>query len=200
MRKPVEGYEGYYEIDEMGNVYSIERIVTGGRWGRQRVPSRKLKWIPHSSGYLVINLAKNGKIDQRRLHILVAQTFIPNPLNLPEVNHKDLDKYNPRKDNLEWCTPLQNKQHAKLNGAVASGFQNGGSKLIACEIMIAHDLAIRGTMYCDIAGYLKVDRNTIPKAIDRVYGTTWRKYLPNLKARAADARWENAAPLPEAYR
>ena len=73
-------------------------------------------WIS-KSGYLEINL--NGK--HHRIHRWVAQTYIPNPLNLPEVNHIDGDKLNVNDWNLEWCTQIENTDHARRNNLTNIG-------------------------------------------------------------------------------
>jgi len=70
---------------------------------------------PHEDrdGYLIVNLTNNeGKNKQKAIHILIANQWIPNPLNLPQVNHKNGDKKDYNLQNLEWVTPSQNVQHA----------------------------------------------------------------------------------------
>ena len=90
--KDIEGYEGLYQVSDYGRVkrigYKKERILKPGR----------LK-----NGYLQVILYKNGKQNHFLVHRLVALTFISNPNNLPEVNHKDEDKTNNKFENLEWC-------------------------------------------------------------------------------------------------
>lgn len=90
--KPVVGYEGLYEVSNWGRVKSI-------KFGRERI----LKPGTNNRGYLFVNLCKNGKKKNFRVHRLVAEAFIPNPYNLPEVNHKDENKLNNNAENLEWC-------------------------------------------------------------------------------------------------
>ena len=90
--KPIKGYEDYYEVSNLGRVKSLRNNLI-----MKLVPSGK-------KGYLGINLRVNGTSKSFRINRLVAETFIPNPNNLPEVNHKDYDKTNNCVDNLEWCT------------------------------------------------------------------------------------------------
>lgn len=96
--KPIPGYEGYFASTN-GKIYSNKR------YGELR----ELKASKTTtSNYLVIKLSENGKRHHCLVHRLVALTFIPNPNNLPEVNHKDKDVSNCRVDNLEWCTRKDN--------------------------------------------------------------------------------------------
>lgn len=97
---PIKGYEGQYEVSDQGRVKSLkydkERILKPGR---------------DSGGYLFVSLCKNGDIKNWLVHRLVAKTFIPNPNNLPEVNHKDEDKANNFVQNLEWCDEKYNNNY-----------------------------------------------------------------------------------------
>ena len=102
MWKQVKGYNGKYEVDEQGQIRNAQ---TGA----------KLKATPSSLGYLRITLQHNGRQTKRYVHRLVAEAFIPNPQNLPEVNHKDEDKANNRLENLEWCTHQYNSTYGKLS-------------------------------------------------------------------------------------
>ena len=100
---PIKNYEGLYEVSALGNV-------------RNARTKHILKQFPNNKGYLRLHLCKNGKAKWHRVHRLVAQRFIPNPLNKPEVNHKDGNKLNNCIWNLEWSTPSENNQHAYDNG------------------------------------------------------------------------------------
>lgn len=68
-------------------------------------------WLDSKGSYFMITLCKEGSCDKMYIHRLVAKTFISNPYNLPEVNHKDHDSYNNKVENLEWCTRKQNMKH-----------------------------------------------------------------------------------------
>ena len=91
----VKDYEGRYMVDSRGNVFSLKR-------NRVMTPCKS------NNGYLQVHLTKDGKMKSFKIHRLVAMAFIPNPYNLPQVNHKDEDKYNNHVDNLEWCTQSYN--------------------------------------------------------------------------------------------
>lgn len=99
------------------------------RYGRYRVSNlgrvknglgNESKPHKHKKGYVLISLTYDGKEKRRQLHRLVALAWIPNPDNLPQVNHKDGDKKNNRVSNLEWCTNLQNMQHAWSTGLMSN--------------------------------------------------------------------------------
>ena len=89
---PIKGYESLYEVSDKGRVRSL-------KFGKERI----LKQGRNNSGYLQVCLCKNGETKRCLVHRLVAQAFIHNPDNLPEVNHKDEDKENNSVQNLEWC-------------------------------------------------------------------------------------------------
>ena len=96
--KPIPGYEGLYDISNYGRVKSYQldsngKILSPGKDG---------------SGYLFVILCKDGKTKLRRMHRLVAEAFIPNPNNFPQVNHMDECKENNYFGNLEWCTHKYN--------------------------------------------------------------------------------------------
>ena len=85
-------------------------ITPDGRVFNQNGTEKKL--TPNYKGYLTVNLSYEGKQHLKRVHRLVAQTYIPNPDNKPDVNHKDGNKQNNRVDNLEWVTNQENHWHA----------------------------------------------------------------------------------------
>lgn len=105
--KDIEGYEGKYQVSSWGRVKSLNYRRTG----KEKI----LKLDKCEDGYLRIKLLNNGKIYRFRVHRLVAKAFIPNPYNLPQVNHKDENPENNRVDNLEWCDPKYNSNYGTRN-------------------------------------------------------------------------------------
>ena len=113
-RKAVKGYEGYYEVDMYGRVYSLERTITvndNGRVYEKPIKECELSQSTHSAGYKTVGLTRNGKTENAYVHRLVAEAYIPNPQNLPFINHKDEDKANNFVTNLEWCTEQYNSTY-----------------------------------------------------------------------------------------
>lgn len=97
--KDIKGYEGIYQIDEYGNVFSFHT-------------NRFLKPAATSWGYLTVELFKNGKGKTHKIHRMVAEAFVPNVDGKPLINHKDGNKQNNHFENLEWCTYSENLKHA----------------------------------------------------------------------------------------
>lgn len=110
--KDIQGYEGLYQVSNLGRVKSCSRIVYTGN-GVKHKYQRLREHILKSSGakYRQVILCKNGKTKQGLLHRLVAEAFIPNPDNLPCINHKDENPLNNRADNLEWCSYKYNNEY-----------------------------------------------------------------------------------------
>ena len=101
--KDIPGYEGKYQISNFGRVKSLLFINN-----KYVIPREKIMNYTIRSGYQVLVLRKNGKRESRQVHRLVAEAFIPNPNNLPIVNHKDFNRENNFVENLEWCTQKEN--------------------------------------------------------------------------------------------
>lgn len=115
--KDIVGYEGLYKVSNLGRVKSLDRIVTHKN-GRKRLFKGKLI-TPFKNEYFMVVLSKNGKKSSSNIHRLVAQAFIPNPNNLPEVNHIDENKSNNKVSNLEWCTSKYNINYGTRNERTA---------------------------------------------------------------------------------
>jgi hypothetical protein len=114
--KPVPGWEGLYEVSDMGRVRSLafmqRYLLRNGKPAFRKTAERILAVQSNNRGYRMVKLNRNGKSFGFLVHRLVAAAFLPNPDGLPEVNHKDGVKENCCVGNLEWCTRSRNKQHA----------------------------------------------------------------------------------------
>lgn len=101
MQKPIKGFEGLYEVDIGGNVYSLRN-------------GKVLKPNILRTGYAQYSLQRNGKRTLILGHRIVAEAFLPNPNNYPIVNHKDENKSNNAVENLEWCTHSYNSKYGAI--------------------------------------------------------------------------------------
>lgn len=109
--KDVKGYEGLYQVSNMGNVKSMNRFVKANSNHKyQHIKERLLK-LNGGRKYTHVILCKNGTTKGYLVHRLVAEAFIPNPDNLPIINHKDENPSNNCVDNLEWCTYKYNNEY-----------------------------------------------------------------------------------------
>ena len=105
--KDVVGFEGFYQISDKGNIYSVERRDSRGN----KCGGRALRPVYNIDGYLQVNLYRNGVPKRKFIHRLVAEAFIPNTNGFPQVNHRDEVKDNNNVENLEWCTSKYNNNH-----------------------------------------------------------------------------------------
>ena len=121
--RPVVGYEGLYEVNNLGEVRSLDRVVYQGNHPQRRKSIIK-KQTPHKDGHLMVMLSKEGQNKNCQVHRLVAETFIPNPYNLPVINHKDEDPTNNRADNLEWCTIAYNNNYGTVKERLSKSKRN----------------------------------------------------------------------------
>lgn len=116
--KDIEGYDGLYQVSNHARVRSIDRCIKCSDGKTRRLKGMLLSPGPNSWNrhYLTVNLSKCGKIKPHMVHRLVADAFIPNPDNKPEVNHIDGNKKNNEVSNLEWVTHQENMKHASESG------------------------------------------------------------------------------------
>ena len=108
--KDIEGFEGLYQVSNFGRVKCVEHKCPG-RHGLRTVKEHLMTQVKGSKGYFYVALSNMDRGRTFTVHRLVAKAFIPNPENLPCVNHKDEDKFNNNVDNLEWCTSLYNNTY-----------------------------------------------------------------------------------------
>lgn len=126
----IPGYENIYQASNLGNIKSIPRRI--------HIPTRNfyrdqqeiiLTYNPNSKRYPKVSLYKNREVEIRTIHTIVGLLFVPNPKNLPFLNHINGIKTDPRACNLEWCSHLENMQHAFKTGLVPNGERNHKAKL-----------------------------------------------------------------------
>jgi hypothetical protein len=124
--RDIKGFEGRYQVSNFGRVKSLSRVTQLN--GRVRTEPEKIMSYTLRSGYPTLILRKEGKRYSRQIHRLVAEAFIPNPDNLPIVNHKDFTRTNNCVDNLKWCSvehnvrwSIENMKHPKNSRLPTSG-------------------------------------------------------------------------------
>ena len=122
--KDIKGYEGSYQISNLGNVKSLAK--SDGNGNRDRILNFD-KDTRKNTQYSRVTLSKNGKTKRFQVHRLVAETFIPNPENKPFVNHIDNNGLNNMVTNLEWCTQTENMAHSSNQGRQDAVRLKGGN-------------------------------------------------------------------------
>ena len=133
--RDIQGYEGYYQVSNLGRIRRLERLVDHWRKnGHLRTqPERILKqWVGDNRQRASVALCKEGKTIRIPVHRLVAMAFIPNPHNLPCINHKDENPCNNHVDNLEWCTYKYNSNYGNCKEKIKQALRgkNGGKAII----------------------------------------------------------------------
>lgn len=113
--RDIKGYSGTYQVSDTGKVKSLSRVVFHKR-GKLIIPEKIRKTTKNNKGYVLITLCQNSTPKTFLLHRIVAETFLPNPFNKPQVNHKDWNKGNNHKDNLVWSTVSENIKYDFDNG------------------------------------------------------------------------------------
>lgn len=189
--KPVIGYEGLYEIDGDGRIFSVERSYVNSIGRKHKVVRSERKAVQHETGYLVIGLRKDGKTKTFRHHRVVAENIIENPNDLPLVNHKDGDKTNNHPSNLEWVSAKDNTSHAIKYGLFkVHGENNYSAKLSEEDVIIALDRVLSGEEIQSVSLSMNVNRNTLPKRFSNCERSKeWEEYRKTLKSEASKKRW-----------
>jgi hypothetical protein len=157
--KDIKGYEGLYQISDKGNIKSLERIVkdSSGRIYKRKEKLLSTKpWMKNGRPYYVkVSLIKeDGKKENKAVHRLVAESFIPNPESKPEVNHIDQHRDNNLVENLEWVSKEENMKHAVVPGG--KGINNNNSILTEKDVKNICILLQSGYSNLDITEELEV--------------------------------------------
>ena len=168
--KPVKGYEGIYEVNKNSTVRSIDHLVVCKNRGRRIQKGRVLKTRISLKGYVQVSLSKNTVRFNTGVHRVAAIAFIPNPKNLPQVNHIDGNKQNNRIENLEWCTNSYNQNHAVKNKLINPNYgeKHHQAKLQNFEVQIARNLHYSGATNIKLAKYYNISATAMSKILRKI--------------------------------
>lgn len=161
---PIIGYEGYYEISNLGRVRSLDRFVRHWRGGESFIKGKVLKQHPHpKTKYLYLILIKKNVYFRKAVHRLVGEHFLPIPeAEQIQINHRDSNRQNNVASNLEWVTRLQNMQHALANGRChAITNLNMRRKLTPKSISVIRESRASGALVKILAAQFNVHEDTI---------------------------------------
>ena len=111
--KDISGYEGLYQVSNMGRVRSKKRIFENKGTGKYKRNTRILLCSKHNKGYLTVTLFKNGRYKRFLIHRLVAKAFLPHDIFRNQVNHIDGNKTNNNISNIEWGSSSENQTHRR---------------------------------------------------------------------------------------
>lgn len=172
--KDIQGYEGLYQVSNYGMVKGLPKSTH-----KNNIIIKPL----NMNKYYYVRLSKNNIAKNYSIHRLVAQSFISNFNNLPQVNHKDGDKHNNYVENLEWISPIENVRHAFKNNLIN---KNRKSKIINCSHKIIQKDLNNNIIkvWCDYDTIIKNNnsykKDTISKVCTkrnkRAYGFVWEFY------------------------
>lgn len=151
--KDILNYEGLYQVSNLGDIKSLKRKHTKGCI---------LRYSIGNSGYKQVVLCKNGECKTRMIHRLVAETFIENPNNFKEVNHKDENKLNNSVDNLEWCDRIYNQNYGT---AIKRMVENHNYKECAKKGALKHNYSLIG---------YKIRKRILQKSIEGKIIKEWK--------------------------
>ncbi|MCK5609791.1 NUMOD4 motif-containing HNH endonuclease [Candidatus Pacearchaeota archaeon] len=130
----IKGFEEFYQINILGKVRSLDKIVNNYPNCTRKLKGRILKGTIDKAGYYRVYLCGRGMKKNTLLHRLIALHFIPNPNDYPCVNHMDGVKTNNNISNLEWCTHKQNMRHGYDTGLIPKKINPKGEKGIAAKL------------------------------------------------------------------
>lgn len=176
--KDVVGYEGYYQVSNLGAIRSIDRLVKypNSKYingdGVRRFKGKLLIPLINHGGYSQVTLRKEGIQKTHTVHRLVAEAFLPIDINRKHVNHKDGNRSNNVLENLEWCTAKENIQHASSRDMMGrKGEAAHRAKLTNQIVLDMRTLYNNGSVIKDIMKIYKTSYNTTYTVVTK---RSWR--------------------------
>ena len=170
--KPVPDFENLYVVSSYGRIISLSHVVTYNRYKQNiqvLIEAKLLKPQPSgcNNSYLMVGLFKNKKRYPKSIHRLVAEVFIPNPNNYPNINHKDCNGWNNTKENLEWCTQKYNANYTPTKEKMSkSAAVNRGISLI--QIDSENNFLYKFDSIRETSRQLHISRHEIEKILSGV--------------------------------
>jgi hypothetical protein len=168
--KDIKGFEGSYQISNMGNVRSLDREVKS-KVGYRKIKGMYLKFLIDKDGYHSVNLKKKQLSYKLRVHRLVCDAFIENIDNKPQVNHINGIKNDNRLINLEWASLSENRKHAYSTG-LQNGINRRGEKNNFTKLTSKQVIEIRELYTCKLTGKKNKNGCLTMKEIAKMYGIT----------------------------
>lgn len=173
--KDIPGYNGIYQASNVGNVRSIDRLITTKSGFVKPLKGKIMKGGLYPNGYCLVVLQFNGKSITTSKHILVAKAFIENPENKRCVNHKNSIRIDNRVENLEWVTHSENTKHGILCGRIKlNGSERKNAKLTDADIVFIRSSTMRNV---ELANKFGVCRSLITGITK---GRRWKHITTNL--------------------
>lgn len=164
--KDIKGFRELYQVSNLGRI-------------RRKDTLKVLKPLTISKGYKGVRLYKTTeKATTKKIHRLVAEYFIDNPLDLPQVNHKDGNKSNNKVDNLEWCSNEYNMNHAIVNSLIKWGEERFNSKCTESSLLLLQDLINCGFTIKQLSIVYGINKNCMKEIVK---GRTYKNLNLNLK-------------------
>ena len=179
--KDIKGYEGYYQVSNLGNIRTLERkIINNGKIMTRKARTTKQR---KKGKYYCVTLSKNGIVKEYTVHRLVAQAFIPNPDNKPYVDHINTNIYDNRVENLRWCTQKENCNNPltkiKHINSIKVGKLNPNSKEIL-QFSLNGDFIRKWDCIADVKRNLEYHTSSISNCClcnrKTAYGYKWKYY------------------------
>lgn len=169
--RAVPGFEGYYEVSNLGRVRSVLRVVARNDGRTTTIQSRIMGLHNNGRGYIAASLSRDNKARMHYVHRLVLMAFVGNPEEGQEANHIDFDRSNNRLSNLEWVTGLENVHHSRRAGRTGEGERHHAARLTETDVREARLLYANGWSQSKLAAKYGIRRESMRDIVNR---KVWR--------------------------